>query len=315
MTAAAGHVVREEIPAALGRERVDKVVALLTGMSRSEVHELIERGGVRVGSKPVTKGSHKLQVGDHLEVHVPERDDGLPVADASVAVDVVHEDADLLVVDKPAGLVVHPGSGTPSGTLVNGLLARYPDLAGVGQPDRPGIVHRLDAGTSGLLVVARTAVAYDELQAQLHARSVERRYWALVGGAVASSSGLIDAPLARDPRDPIRRAVIAGGREARTRYEVIGRYDGWTLVECKLETGRTHQIRAHLAAIGHPIVGDVLYGGAVDLGLTRPYLHAHQLTFRHPSTGLLAGFDSALPVDLEAARGQLVAGPATTTDS
>jgi 23S rRNA pseudouridine1911/1915/1917 synthase len=295
------------VPGSLGGERVDKAVALLTGLARSEVNLLVEAGAIRVDGRPVASRSRKLVAGEDLEVDVPDPPDRSLVADASVDVPVVYDDEHVIVVDKPAGLVVHPGAGTPNGTMVHGLLARYPALAGVGGDEaRPGIVHRLDAGTSGLLVVARTDEAFDDLVAQLSARTVERRYRALVHGTVAPPAGLIDGPLGRNPRDPTRFAIVAGGKEARTRYEVLDRQPGsrsggegaTTLVSCRLESGRTHQIRVHLAAIGHPVVGDVAYGGHLDLGLARPYLHAFQLAFDHPATGERVAFESPLPTDL-----------------
>jgi len=298
------------VPAALGGERVDKAVALLAGLARSEVNRLVEAGAVRVGGRPVTSRSRKLLTGDDLEVDLPPPVDRSLVADPSVVVPVVFEDGNVIVVDKPAGLIVHPGAGAMGGTMAHGLLARYPELSDVGGDEtRPGIVHRLDAGTSGLLVVARTGPAHAALVAQLAARTVERRYWALVHGLVAAPAGLVDGPLGRHPRDPTRFAVVAGAKEARTRYEVLdrrpagadphsGRDGSTTLLACRLETGRTHQIRVHLAAIGHPVLGDVVYGGRLERGLTRPYLHAFRLAFDHPATGVRVAFDSPLPPDL-----------------
>ncbi|MEJ7765591.1 MAG: RluA family pseudouridine synthase [Acidimicrobiales bacterium] len=287
------------VPGSLGGERVDKAVALLSGLPRSQVNHLVEGGAVRVDGRAVPSRSRRLVAGEVLEVDVPEREDRSPAADPGVDVPVVHEDEHVIVVDKPAGLVVHPGAGNQTATMVNGLLHRYPDLAGVGDDEiRPGVVHRLDAGTSGLLVVARNPAAFDDLVSQLAARTVERRYRALVHGRVAPPAGVVDGPLGRDPRDPTRHAVAAGGKEARTHYEVLDRRDDTTLLACRLETGRTHQIRVHLAAIGHPVVGDVLYGGRLDLGLTRPYLHAFRLAFRHPATGERVTFDSPVPPDL-----------------
>ena len=291
------------VPAALGGERVDKAVALLTGLPRREVNQLVEAGSVRIGGRPVTSRSQKLVAGDDLAVDVPPPADRSLVPDPSVEVPVVFEDEHVLVVDKPTGLVVHPGAGTSGGTMVHGLLARYPELAGVGGDEaRPGVVHRLDAGTSGLLVVARTEQAHADLVSQLAARSVERRYRALVHGSVGAPAGLIDGPLGRHPRDPTRFAVVAGGKEARTRYEVVDRKgagsSATTLLACRLESGRTHQIRVHLAAIGHPLVGDVVYGGRLELGLTRPYLHAYRLAFDHPATGDRVAFESPVPHDL-----------------
>lgn len=218
---------------------------------------------------------------------------------------LVHEDAQVIVVDKAAGVVVHPGSGHGRGTLVQGLLARFPDLAqsGAGEPDRPGIVHRLDKGTSGLLVVARTEDAYHSLVDQLKNRSVDRRYLCLVWGHLSSPDGLVDAPVGRASTDPTRMAVSARGRPARTRYHVLERRTDpdVTLLECRLETGRTHQVRVHLASIGHPVVGDARYGGSrSSLVIGRPFLHAHRLGFAHPADGERVSFSSPLPSELEA---------------
>jgi 23S rRNA pseudouridine1911/1915/1917 synthase len=303
--------VKETVPAALDGERVDRAVALLTGLSRADVAELVVRGAVSLRGSIVGARSRRVKAGDVLEVDVPPVSRaGGPVADSTVLVPVVHADDQVIVVDKPAGLVVHPGAGHPGGTLVHGLLSLFPDLADLGRPgpdrDRPGIVHRLDKGTSGLLVVARTRTARDALIAQLAARAVDRRYAALVWGQVEAAEGLVDAPLGRAETDPTRIAVRAGGREARTRYLVERRYTrphDVTLLECRLETGRTHQIRVHLAAIGHPIVGDPRYGGRARragpaLTPGRQWLHARRLSFDHPTTGERLTFASALPPDL-----------------
>src|SRR5207302_677956 len=205
--------------------------------------------------------------------------------------------------------VVHPGAGNVGGTLVNGVLARFPDVAGVGDPGRPGVVHRLDRGTSGLLIVARTPAAHASLVAQLRARSVERAYVALAWGSFEAPAGLIDAPVGRADVDRTRMAVSARGREARTRYRVRRSFTHPTelaLVECRLETGRTHQIRVHLAAIGHPVVGDGTYGGDRNpLRPGRPFLHAHALTVTHPSTGERLEFSDPLPPDPAAAPSRL----------
>lgn len=294
------------VPAALGGERLDRVVALVTGLARAQAAGLVDAGAVRIDRRPVTQRSRRLVAGEELAVEVPAAAPAPAVGpDPSVTVAVVHEDADVLVVDKPAGLVVHPGAGQGDGTLVQGLLAQYPELAGVGEPGRPGIVHRLDKGTSGLLAVARSARAYTHLVGQLRARTVERRYVALVRGTVETDAGLIDAPVGRGRRDPTRMAVSASGRQARTRYRVIVRHTRptpTTVVECRLETGRTHQIRVHLAAIGHPLVGDARYGGArADLALARPFLHAAHLGFDHPDGTGRHSFDSPLPADLAGA--------------
>jgi 23S rRNA pseudouridine1911/1915/1917 synthase len=217
---------------------------------------------------------------------------------------VVHVDDGFVVVDKPAGLVVHPGSGNADGTLVNGLLHRFPELAAVGDPARPGIVHRLDAGSSGLLVVARTDEAAAALIAQFAARTAGRRYDAVVWGHPDAPHGLVDAPIGRDPADPVRMAVVVDGRPARTEYEVIERYAApaqLARLHCRLRSGRTHQIRVHLATIGHPLVGDTTYGpGRPVFGLARPFLHAAELSFDHPLTGERLTFLSPLPPDLAA---------------
>jgi 23S rRNA pseudouridine1911/1915/1917 synthase len=304
--------VNEIVPAALAGERVDRVVAMLTDLPRAEVASLIAGGGVRVGGKTVTTRSRRVREGDRLEVDVPERAASVGAApDPSVVVPIVYEDESVIVVDKPAGLVVHPGAGHTTGTLVQGLLATHPELAalpagGAGEADRPGIVHRLDAGTSGLLVVARTVDAYHSLVAQLSGRTVTRQYRALVLGVVQANAGEIDAPIGRADGDPTRMAVATAGREARTRYEVVARYSAPVPVSelvCRLETGRTHQIRVHLAAIGHPVVGDARYGGARPaFALARPFLHAERLAFLHPTSGEVVTFESPLPADLAEVR-------------
>ena len=275
------------VPDALAGERIDRAVALLTGWTRSEVQALVDAGSVLVDGERVAK-SRRLQADDVIEVLAEPAAPGLPRPDPTIPVIVRYEDDDVVVVAKPAGLVVHPGAGHPDGTLVNGLLARYPELADVGDPARPGIVHRLDRDTSGLLVVARSAPAYDALVALLAAHDVERRYDALVWGTPASARGVIDAPIGRSVRRPTRMAVREGGRSARTAYEVVASYrdPDVSRLECRLETGRTHQIRVHLQAIGHPVVGDAAYGGSRPaLALDRPFLHAGGLAFAHPVTG------------------------------
>jgi 23S rRNA pseudouridine1911/1915/1917 synthase len=303
-------VVEEwELPGALEGERLDRALALLTGASRRQVNDLLEAGEVSVGGRVVRVRSRKVHAGEVVALHAPVPFDapGRPEADASVPVPVVWSDESVIVVDKPAGFVVHPGAGNPAGTLVHGLLAQFPDLAGwAGTSDRPGIVHRLDKGTSGLLMVARTPAVRAVLTDQLARRHVGREYVALVAGTVESDAGVVDAPLGRSPRDPTRFRVQAGGRSARTGYRVEGRYDHpvpTTLLRCRLETGRTHQIRVHLASIGHPVVGDDRYGARVldgwrPLPPGRPFLHAAALSFDHPVTGERLSFSSPLPGDL-----------------
>ena len=289
------------VPESLAGERLDRAVALLTGWSRSEVQGLVDAGAVLVSGRPSAK-SRRLVAGEVIELlGGPEAD--APPGPEPVPVDVRHEDDHVIVVDKPAGLVVHPGPGHAHGTLVHGLLDRFPDIAMVGQPARPGIVHRLDRDTSGLLVVARSPRAYDALVDALRAREVERRYRALVWGEPESPRGVIDAPIGRSPRRRTRMAVREAGRAARTGYEVRSAWSdpGVALLDCALETGRTHQIRVHLAAIGHPVVGDAAYGGRrARLDVPRPFLHASELGFDHPVTGEHVRFESALPAELSA---------------
>lgn len=299
---------RWAVPGALDGERLDRAVALVTGLTRSEVDRLVSAGQVTVGRTVVASRSRRVREGERVRIEGPLGSDrtAVPVSDAGVEVPVVYSDDALIVVDKPAGLVVHPGAGNREGTLVHGLLARFPDLAALAVADerhRPGIVHRLDKGTSGLLVIARTPQSKARLSAQLSERTMGREYLALVSGTIESDAGLIDAPLGRSDLDPTRIRVQAGGRPARTRYEVLERFGGdrpATLVRCTLETGRTHQIRVHLASIGHPVVGDERYGGPPLPGLPagRPFLHAASLAFDHPLTGERLRFDSPLPADL-----------------
>ena len=297
--------MKETIPRALDGERLDRVVALLTGLPRARVAELVAAGDVRVGSTVVVSRSRRVSAGETIDVDLPPQavEADRPAPDPSVAFVVVHADEHLIVIDKPAGLVVHPGAGNTEGTLVNGLLARFGDMAAVGDPGRPGIVQRLDRGTSGLLVVARTRSAHAALVAQLRARAVERAYLALAWGNFEAPAGLIDAPVGRAEVDRTRMAVSARGREARTRYQVRRAFTqpaALALVECRLETGRTHQIRVHLAAIGHPIVGDARYRGArPSVPLQRPFLHAYRLAFDHPATGARVEYEAPLPRDLE----------------
>ena len=296
-------MIREEIPSALAGERLDRIVALLTDASRSDAAALVAAGGASLDGVVTTSGKLRVSLAQIFEIDpalLPRRQ--LPVGDATIVLPVVYVDDDVIVVDKPAGLVVHPGHGHPDGTLVNAVLARYPEVADVGEPMRPGIVHRLDVGTSGLMVVARSQRAFVSLVAALGARTVTRAYLALVWGHLKSPSGVIDAPIGRDHRDPLRMAVVIDGKPARTRYRTLATYRDPVEVselECRLESGRTHQIRVHLAATGHPVVGDGPYGGIRTGVLSpRPFLHAVELAFVHPGTGETLTFTSPLPQDL-----------------
>ena len=297
--------IEEVVPAALAGERLDRVVAMLSGVTRSAARDLVEAGRATVDGSVVTRAADRVDEGATLAFDTPEPSGPSTVEpDPSVSVPVVHEDAEVIVVDKPAGMVVHPGAGHEHATMAAGLLARYPELAAVGDPQRPGIVHRLDKGTSGLLVVARTPDAHRDLVAQLAARSMDRRYRTLAWGHLDNPQGVIDAPIGRSARTPTKMGVTATGRAARTRYEVVEAFDEPTplsLLECRLETGRTHQIRVHLSAIGHPVVGDGRYGGArPGVPCPRPFLHAEHLGFEHPGDRTAMAFDSALPDDLRA---------------
>jgi 23S rRNA pseudouridine1911/1915/1917 synthase len=309
--------VRIVVPDALARERVDRALALLAGVSRAEASRIVAEGRVRVGGSRVSGGARRLHPGDLMEVEPPAiapEEAEPPPAPGTMPVPlearVVFADSDLVVVDKPAGLVVHPGAGNPEGTLVQQLLRLFPDIAAAGPAgDRPGVVQRLDKGTSGLLVVARTPEARQGLIAQLSGRSAQRRYLAVVHGELQADEGLVEAPLGRSPAQRLKMAVVEGGREARTRYSTMARSPApiaVTLVSCRLETGRTHQVRAHFAAIGHAVLGDDRYSKPTQLAearrtvpsLERPWLHATELGFVHPTTGEELHFTSVPPAEL-----------------
>ncbi|HUO46409.1 MAG TPA: RluA family pseudouridine synthase [Acidimicrobiia bacterium] len=282
------------IPDHLVGERADKVVAELAGVSRQASRQMFDEG-VLVDDTLVSP-SQRL-AGGVIEFAVPAV--ATPIRPEFAAFDVAYEDPHLLVVDKPAGLLVHPGAGKERPTLVGGLLYRFPDLAGVGEAGREGIVHRLDQGTSGLLLVARSNEVHHLLQAQLKRRDIHRNYLALVHGVPAMPTGTIDAPIGRDPAHPTRKKVAAGGRPSRTHYRVRSSHQVAALLEVDLETGRTHQIRVHLAAIGHPVVGDQAYSRRRDpIPVRRMFLHAHRLELVHPINGDQLVIESPLPADL-----------------
>jgi len=284
----------------LAGERVDKFLASIErlGLSRSQIQQLIGDSLVKVNGD-VVKPSYTVQPGDEIWVGKPEPREATLVAQ-DMPLDIVYEDSDLLVVNKQPGLVVHPAPGHPRGTLVNALLSYCDDLQGVGDELRPGIVHRLDKDTTGVLVVAKNDESHRALSRALAARRVHRVYLALVHGSPAVNTGLVDAPIGRHPRDRKRMAVnTSRGREARTYFEVRERLGDYALIECRLETGRTHQIRVHMAYIGHPVVGDPVYGPSPPhFSLTRQLLHAHRLEFRHPKTGEKVAAEAPLPGDM-----------------
>ena len=276
------------------------LTAHLRAHSRSHIKALIETGHITVDGGTAKPALH-LRRGQRVEVVVPPPPPAT-VAPEDIPLPVVFEDEHLLVINKPPALTVHPGAGRPSGTLVNAVLARVPGLAGVGSRQRPGIVHRLDKDTSGLLVVAKTPVAYASLSSQVARRTVNRTYLALVHGVLPHDERTITAPIGRHPRHRTRMAVVPRGREAITRYRVLERLARYTLVEAHLVTGRTHQIRVHFAHIGHPVAGDPVYAGRPDeLGIGRQALHAHRLQFLHPASGKEMAFEAPPPADFTAA--------------
>lgn len=296
--------VEIEVPEALDGSRVDKAIAELLDVSRAVASQVVE-GGVQVDGSDAD-ASHRVRAGQVIVCRKPA--DTIRLAPEPVDFEVVHEDESVIVVDKPAGVVVHPGSGRTSGTLAAGLLDRYPELDGVGAADRWGLVHRLDKDTSGAIVVARTSGAFEDLTAELRRREIERVYVALVEGRMSAPTGTVDAPIGRDPSRPTCRAVVPGGKQARTHYEVTRHYEesDVSLLEVRLETGRTHQIRVHMAAIGHPVAGDARYGATRrDLDVPRTFLHASRVTFTHPTSGERITAEAPLPADLATVLGVL----------
>ena len=277
-------------------QRLDAFLASsLDGLTRSQATRLIESGEVAVNGRAVSK-SYKLAGGEDVAVTLPEPEP-VEAVPQDIPLDVVYEDADVIVVNKPSGMVVHPAPGHPDGTLVNALLYHCAGtLSGVGGALRPGIVHRIDRDTSGLIIAAKNDAAHQYLSAQLADHTLARTYECIVVGALREDRGTVDAPIARHPTDRKRMAVVAGGREAVTHWEVIARYPGYTHVRCRLETGRTHQIRVHMAYIGHPILGDTVYGAKKEVpGLTGQCLHAVGLRFLHPRTHEVMELSCPLP--------------------
>ena len=277
-------------------QRLDAFLASsLDGLTRSQATRLIESGEVAVNGRAVSK-SYKLAGGEDIAVTLP-KPEPVEAVPQDIPLDVVYEDADVIVVNKPSGMVVHPAPGHPDGTLVNALLYHCAGtLSGIGGALRPGIVHRIDRDTSGLIIAAKNDAAHQYLSAQLADHTLARTYECIVVGALREDRGTVDAPIARHPTDRKRMAVVAGGREAVTHWEVIARYPGYTHVRCRLETGRTHQIRVHMAYIGHPILGDTVYGAKKEVpGLTGQCLHAVGLRFLHPRTHEVVELSCPLP--------------------
>jgi 23S rRNA pseudouridine1911/1915/1917 synthase len=279
--------------------RLDRVLADLDPeLTRSAAARLVRAGRVARNGRPA-RPADAVREGDLVE-YEPFPPESLEPSAEAIPLTVLFDDADLVVVDKPAGLVVHPAAGHRTGTLVHALLGLGGTWSTMGGAVRPGIVHRLDKGTSGLILAARTDAAHRSLAAQLADRTLSRTYLAIVRGHIRVADQFADGPIGRHPRDRLRMAIVEGGRAARTRVRVVERRRGHTLVQCDLETGRTHQIRVHLAALGHPIAGDALYAGARAGEPERPMLHAHRLRFRHPRTGDEMSFTSPPPADFAA---------------
>ena len=277
--------------------RIDKVLTILEPeITRSQLKNLINDGHVTVNGQPV-KPKYKVQAGDKISLVKPEPQ-SLELTPENIPLDIVYEDDDVIVVNKPQGMVVHPAPGHPDHTLVNALLYHSP-LSTINGTFRPGIVHRIDKDTSGLLMVAKNDLAHQSLAEQLRNKTNKREYLALVYGQIKEDEGTIDAPLGRNPQDRKKQAVVKGGRHAVTHFKVMKRYDNFTLVKCILETGRTHQIRVHMKYIGHPLVGDPLYGPRKVIGKDGQFLHAALLGFKHPRTGKELVFEAPLPENFQ----------------
>ena len=291
-----------------GGERLDKITpAHVPDLSRATAQRLIKAGEVTVNGRP-SKPSYRVQVGDEVVVRVPTEMPA-PVVPENIPLDVIYEDDALLVVNKPAGMVVHPAYGHASGTLVNAVLAHCPQIADVGGPDRAGVVHRLDKDTSGLILIAKDGVTRATLQRQFKRRQVAKTYLALVEGQMQPREGVVEAPVGRDKRQRKKMAVVRSGREARTMYRAIEYFANYTLLEVRPHTGRTHQVRVHLSWLGYPIVGDAVYGRHRQRLLRgRHFLHAARIRFSHPATSEEVEFEAPLPPKLADVLNQLRRG-------
>lgn len=281
-------------------DRLDRYLSQkLSDLSRSRIQQLIEQGHVQVNDQICTSKKVNLKIGDRISLEIPAIA-SLQLLAADIPLDILYEDEELIILNKPAGLVVHPAPGHPEGTLVNAILAHCPNLPGIGGIQRPGIVHRLDKDTTGAIVIAKTDLAYQHLQAQLQAKTARREYLGLVYGVPKTETGSIDLPIGRNPQDRKKMGIVSiedGGRAAITHWQVQERLANYTLIHFQLETGRTHQIRVHSAKIGHPIVGDPLYSSAHSIGVNLPgqALHAWKLQLQHPVSGKLLQVTAPLP--------------------
>ena len=306
-----------EVPNSMDQIRLDRIISTYTSSSRSIVERAIDDGEVSLNGKVVHQKSQRVSEGDLISVKrelLVEAISHEVLGELGIPFGVVYEDDDILVIDKPADLVVHPGVKNANGTLINGIIGRYPEVAEVGNPLRPGVVHRIDKGTSGLIVVARSEVAYESLSEQMAEHSSRRRYLALVVGSLSPESAVIDGPIAKSLRQIGLMRIAPSGKPSRTRYQKLGegafRSELVSIASFELETGRTHQIRVHISNYGYPIVGDRSYGSTFDLG-DRVFLHAYALTLDHPVTGERVEFRAPLPADLVALEGEMDSGLAT----
>lgn len=289
--------------------RLDAYIAKMkSDISRTMIQKLIEKGNILVNGKS-KKISYKVQIGDEIELNIPEAKE-IELKAENIPVEVVYEDNDIIVVNKPKGMVVHPANGNPDGTLVNAIMAMCKDsLSGIGGEIRPGIVHRLDKDTSGLLIVAKNDKAHINMSEQIKNREVKKIYIALVRGVVSENEATINMPIGRSTKDRKKMAVRKDGKEAVTHFKVLKRYNKYTLLEVKIDTGRTHQIRVHMAEIGHPVVGDMVYSnGKNEFGVEGQMLHAKSLDFRHPITGNQMHLEAKLPEYFEKVLEQLTKG-------
>ena len=294
------HIILEEQKG----DRIDKAVSMLDSeWSRTQVQQWIKEGNILVNGNPV-KSNYKCSINDKIEILIPDPE-VLDVLPEEMNLDIYYEDKDVLVVNKPRGMVVHPAPGHLTGTLVNGLMAHCKDLSGINGVLRPGIVHRIDKDTSGLLMVAKNDMAHESLVNQLVEKTVTRKYKAIVHGVIPHDFGTIDAPLGRDPKDRQSMTVVDDGKHAVTHFHVLERFSAFTFVECQLETGRTHQIRVHMKYIGYPLAGDPKYGPKKTLEIDGQALHAGILGFTHPRSGEYLEFEAPLPADFEHLLGQL----------
>jgi 23S rRNA pseudouridine1911/1915/1917 synthase len=288
------HIILEEQKG----DRIDKAVSILDSeWSRTQVQQWIKEGHVLVNGNPV-KSNYKCSINDKIEIIIPDPE-VLDVLPEEMDLDIYYEDKDVLVVNKPRGMVVHPAPGHLTGTLVNGLMAHCKDLSGINGVLRPGIVHRIDKDTSGLLMVAKNDMAHESLVNQLVEKTVTRKYKAIVHGVIPHDFGTIDAPLGRDPKDRQSMTVVDDGKHAVTHFHVLERFTAFTFVECQLETGRTHQIRVHMKYIGYPLAGDPKYGPKKTLEIDGQALHAGVLGFTHPRSGEYLEFEAPLPEDFK----------------